>query len=182
MSKEFQFWSKEPACCTSSSSAASQPFPTVAPWCTAPWVRWQCRCHHWCRWWKDNTARRRWWWRRWHTSTPLLCRALRRGRQRRTAARCATTATSARPAKCATPCAPISASTALSAPQTVSNLDIAACNAMWLAFLTSGHAWDVDVKHWDYYYYYLLGEGETFLKIRGNPSENVKITLCILCL
>ena len=145
MLKEFQFWFEERACSTSSSSsAASQPSPTVAPSCTAPSVRWWRWCHHWWRWWKENTAHWRWCWREQHTSTPLLCRALQVGRQRRTAARIATTAASAKHAKCATPCAPTSASTALSAPQTVSNLDIVASNAMWLAFLTTDHAWAVD--------------------------------------
>merc|ERR1711970_664729 len=48
--------------------------------------------------------------------------------------------------KCATRCAPTSASTAPSARKTVSNLDIAAKCAMRLAFLRLDHASDVDAN------------------------------------
>jgi len=79
-------------------------------------------------------------------TTPLLLHVMLRGRKRRRVARSATTATSATRAKCATLCATTGASTAPSARKTVSNLDIAAKCAKWLAFPRLAHASDVDAN------------------------------------
>jgi len=82
---------------------------------------------------------------------PLLTRALRTGRKRRTVARIAVFAFSAMHAKGAMKSASTTASTVLCAPKTVSNLGIAEKSAKWKAFLKNATAWDVDAKqqHWE---------------------------------